>query len=556
MQERRGIAASGLRHVFLILLLFAVIGPNMAAGSSAGAISYLDKRYQQATAFYNGISFDQKRRLERDNWLAAANGFRQVYQIAPVGSYAPRCLYMLGLIYGRMYQDFHTAPDLDESISYYQDLSVIFPKHSLADDALLALAEITRKYQQDHQQAIKMLARIVAVYPKGDMAPRAGSILRNLKKGTLTATAVDPVSARLSRAVRYWSTDTYARVVIETSAPVKFRKTLLAGKEGQPRHLNVDLVNCLVNADFQGIKRVDNGLLRLIRTSRLDRKAVRVALEIDSVDKYKIFTLAAPNRVVIDVTGNARRLPAPLTANAVKVPRRSLSLVEQFGLGVRTIVIDPGHGGRDPGAIGGTGLLEKDVVLKVAKKVAAMMARETSYEVILTRDRDVFIPLEERTAIANTRGADLFVSLHANSAPNKKARGVETYFLSLATSRDEMRAAARENSSSNSQLSDLQSILEDLMQNTKIEESSHLAGVVQSQMVRGLGRNYQVRDLGVKKAPFIVLIGARMPAILMEIAFLSNREDEALLRNSSYLDSVARQIMAGIVAYANDLNET
>jgi len=539
---------------WFVFLLFLFTWPVLPAEAQVDPIAHLGKRYQQATAFYNGLSFDRKRRLERDNWQAAAGKYRKVYQAAPVGSYAPRCLYMLGRIYGRMYQDFHTAPDLAESISYYQDLSVIFPKHSLADDGLYALAEITRKYQQDQEQAIKMLARIVAVYPEGDMAPRAGTILRALKKGSSAVIEVDPVKVRLSRPVRYWSTDTYTRVVIETSAPVRFRKTLFPGKKGQPRRLNVDLDNCLVSRDFQGTRRVGNGLLRQVKTSSLDKKTVRVVMEVDSVDKFKIFTLAEPFRVVIDVTGRAGRLLAPLTAGKVKVPQQGLSLVEQFGLGVRTIVIDPGHGGKDPGAIGGTGLLEKDVVLKVAKRVAVIMARETDYEVILTRDRDVFIPLEERTAIANTREADLFVSLHANSAPNKKARGIETYFLSLATSRDEMRAAARENASSNSQLSDLQSILEDLMQNTKIEESANLAEMVQGQMVRGLDRNYPVRDLGVKKAPFIVLIGARMPAILMEIAFLSNLEDESLLRNNVYLDSVARQIVRGITAYANSIN--
>lgn len=213
------------------------------------------------------------------------------------------------------------------------------------------------------------------------------------------------------------------------------------------------------------------------------------------------------------------------------------------------VVIDPGHGGKDPGAIGFSGLKEKDVVLKVAKKVAARLAARGEYEIIMTRDRDKFIPLEERTAIANSRRADLFVSIHANSAPNRKAHGVETYFLSLASSKDEMRAAARENASSSGQLSDLQAILQDLMQNSKIEESSRLAGMVQEQLYKGL-QKYHVADLGVKKAPFVVLIGARMPAILAEIGFISNAQEEKNLRSDRYLDAVAEQIVTGIMRYS------
>jgi len=186
--------------------------------------------------------------------------------------------------------------------------------------------------------------------------------------------------------------------------------------------------------------------------------------------------------------------------------------------------------------------------------VAEILQGETSYKVILTRNSDVFLPLEERTAIANANEADLFISIHANSAPNRKAKGVETFFLSLATSREEMQAAARENATSASKLSDLQTILADLMNNSKIEESAKLANYIQEKVVAGLRPRYEVNDLGVKKAPFIVLIGAQMPAALTEIAFLSNRDDENRMKNERFLNFLSRQIAYGVKGYAGSLN--
>jgi N-acetylmuramoyl-L-alanine amidase len=225
----------------------------------------------------------------------------------------------------------------------------------------------------------------------------------------------------------------------------------------------------------------------------------------------------------------------------------SPSLAQQLGLGIRRIIIDPGHGGKDPGAIAANGLREKDVVLSVALKLAATLRRQLGCEVLLTRERDVFIPLEERTAIANTSNSDLFVSVHANAARSPETAGVETYFLDLTDDRDAMRLAAFENATSAAKMSDLRHILADLLQNSKKEESARLAGLVQKQMAGGLG----LRDHGVKKAPFYVLVGARMPAILAEIAFLSNPEEAKRLQSDAFREAVAVQLAAGVISYVN-----
>ncbi len=239
----------------------------------------------------------------------------------------------------------------------------------------------------------------------------------------------------------------------------------------------------------------------------------------------------------------APELNAPLTS-------ATLSLAQQLNLGVRRIVIDPGHGGKDPGA-SAFGMKEKDIVLRMAKKLAAQLKQELGCEVILTRNEDVFISLEERTAIANANSADLFISLHLNAHSSAKIFGFETYYLNLSTDPEAIRVAALENATSTHQLSDLQTILSDIMKNSKIDESSRLAKQVQDALTSGLDdrKFQQIKSLGVKQAPFYVLIGAEMPAILIEMAFISNKTDAQQVKKESYQDALAAEITKGLQKY-------
>ena len=228
-----------------------------------------------------------------------------------------------------------------------------------------------------------------------------------------------------------------------------------------------------------------------------------------------------------------------------------ISLAQQLGLGVGKIVIDPGHGGKDPGAMA-FGLKEKDIVLKVAKNLAHHLEKDMNAEVILTRETDLFLSLEERTAIANTNDADLFISLHINAHPSPQVKGFETYFLNLSTNEEAMRVAARENATTAHQMSDLQDILSDIMQNSKINESSRLARQVHNSIATGLATPpYTTKNMGVKQAPFYVLIGAGMPAILIELAFISNPEDARLLADDAFIDRMTAEISRGILEYTN-----
>ena len=231
------------------------------------------------------------------------------------------------------------------------------------------------------------------------------------------------------------------------------------------------------------------------------------------------------------------------------------SLIRALGLKIGRIVIDAGHGGHDTGTIGPNGLQEKDLVLDVALRLGKLLESKLGAEVIYTRDDDTFIPLETRTAIANEKQADLFVSVHANSSQDSSARGVETYYLNFTTNADALEVAARENAVSEKSIYELQDLVKKITLKDKIEESRELAGDVQASLYAGLSpKNPTLKNRGVKKAPFVVLIGANMPSILAEISFVSNPTDEKKLETPEYRQKIAESLNKGIYKYVSGLS--
>jgi N-acetylmuramoyl-L-alanine amidase len=248
--------------------------------------------------------------------------------------------------------------------------------------------------------------------------------------------------------------------------------------------------------------------------------------------------------------------PAPVAKPAARTAAGQQSLTRALGLKISRIVLDPGHGGKDQGTKGVSGLLEKDLVLDLARRVRTLLEERLGSEVVLTRDDDVFIPLEERTAIANRLRADLFVSLHANSSPFRLASGPETYYLDFTSSRESMDLAARENASSNKSVSDLQDIVKKIALKDKRDESRDFAARMQRALFKSqaAGAPGKKRNRGVKAAPFIVLVGAEMPSILVEIGFLSNKLEEGSLKREEYRQSVAEAIYSGLNSYIASLS--
>ncbi|MDD5759383.1 MAG: N-acetylmuramoyl-L-alanine amidase [Desulfobulbaceae bacterium] len=573
-----------------LLLTLALLASPPYSFSAQSKDKSVTKAYSLAQARCNTLEFSQTLAANRENWLLCAQGFQRAYQLDPYHPAAPNILFNQAALYRQMYNKFNNRDDLNEALSFYDDIVTLFPQQALADDALYQAATIHEKELKDPKSAALLLAKLIAVYPKGDMYEQGAADLTRVKsalfattsaptanqpapspgeKTTPSATASAPESRMLGRTevvnVRHWSTRNYTRVVIETSAPVTYEGHLLKKDAGNSKRLYVDLQKCAISRDLQQAVPIKDGLLQRMRSAQFDPETVRVVLDTLVIADYKIFSLDDPFRIIIDVKGNPASAspppplpptnhPPPVIAQESGSSTPPPTLAQQLGLGIKRVVLDPGHGGKDPGAIGLNGLREKDIVLNVAKKVARKISSQLGIEVVLTRKTDIFIPLEERTAIANTKNGDLFISIHANAAKSSDAQGIETYYLDLAANEADRGLAALENASSTRQISDLQNILRSLMQNSKKDESARLAGTVQAQLVSGLSRSYcDINNHGIKTAPFIVLIGAQMPSILTEIAFISNPLENQRLQDDKYLEDLADHITAGVAAYSSSL---
>jgi len=362
--------------------------------------------------------------------------------------------------------------------------------------------------------------------------------------------------ARVSQ-VRSWSSGDYTRVAIYLSHWVGWQKLELPAAPGSPRRLALDFRPA--ELDRALARPVDGKQVDRVRAAQNDAETVRVVLDLPGADRVRLFGLDDPPRLIVDVGSAepARKAPAvaavpPAHAADSLPPPPPPPSPERSGTGsIRRIVVDAGHGGQDPGAIGAGRVREKDVTLAIATRLARQL-REDGFEVVLTRDRDRTLALEERTALANTAGADLFVSVHANAHPRRNRVGIETYFLNVADDRYAARLAARENGvdlgSADEQAN---RILTDLDAKTSASSSHRLASLVQREVTGGVrARVGDVRDLGVKSALFYVLLGARMPAVLVETGFISNREEERRLASPRYQDEVAAGISRAVSAYA------
>ncbi|MCC7237319.1 MAG: N-acetylmuramoyl-L-alanine amidase [Bryobacterales bacterium] len=231
------------------------------------------------------------------------------------------------------------------------------------------------------------------------------------------------------------------------------------------------------------------------------------------------------------------------------------SLTRALGLKLRRVVIDAGHGGHDTGTISRNGLKEKDLVLDVALRLGALIEERLGSEVVYTRDTDLFVPLEDRTSFANRQKADLFLSIHANSSPSRNAAGMETFYLNFTTSKDDLDLAARENASSEKSIHDLSDLVRRITLQDKVEESREFASRVQTAGYELTAKTHgRLKNRGVKKAPFVVLIGARMPSVLVEIGFLTNSKEESMLKKTGHRDKIAEALFKGVSRYADGLS--
>lgn len=360
------------------------------------------------------------------------------------------------------------------------------------------------------------------------------------------------------REVRTWSYPDYTRVVVELTRPVSLPENPVV-RLGQnqsvkrPERLYLDMPGIWVGRDYKEGVPVGDGLLQSVRLGQNTLTTTRLVIDLDRYERHRMFSLSAPDRIVVDVYGprSAPAADADPTGSGEAETGRKPSRLPMGSRPVHTVVIDPGHGGKDPGAIGVGGVKEKDLNLKLAKLLAARL-KARSFKVIMTREDDRFIDLEERTVLAESARGDVFISIHANASKNRALRGIEIYYLDEDHKRHNLELAARESGVKPSEVDSLQRALSRLRVSEASEHSRLLAEVVHEDVTSGLDATYGgVPDLGVKKGPFYVLFMSSMPSILVEMGFVTNRKESRLLASDRYLDTLAAQIAAGLGHYRN-----
>jgi N-acetylmuramoyl-L-alanine amidase len=567
-----------INYILILVLagIFSAGGTEVSGKTSTGPEALLKKADKCRMSLYRSA----KKKKYRHNWLACISRYKKVTALYPKSDQAVWALYHSARIYTSLYSYARRSADLDEAVVLYKKVVDKYKDHRLADDAQYRIGEIYYKYRQDLPQAYVEFLKVDIRFPSGDMRPRARKMLDELavtlgkrdEKKTFEKSGPSKARSVAVKDIRHWSTPNYTRVVFDLENPVKYEHHLLKADPGskKPRRLYLDLDGAHVTPGTEKQIAIKDGLLKKARAAQYTKDSVRVVLDMESIGGYKVFHLHDPFRIVVDVRRNdkpkpraekkskpaLKKRPVRKGMRKAEAPDRTASLAKQLGLNVRRIVIDPGHGGKDPGCNLRGGIKEKNIVLSIARLLAKKIKEQIGCEVVLTRNKDTFITLEQRTAIANIKKADLFVSLHINAHKNRNIWGLETYFLNMATDERAVMVAARENATSEKNISDLQTILNDLMLNTKIHESSRLAHEVQKGMVFRIKKSYKkAKSLGVKQAPFYVLIGAQMPAILVETGFLTNPTEKKRLMTKKYQENVAEGICSGIRAYIKSIDQ-
>ncbi|MBI5411459.1 MAG: N-acetylmuramoyl-L-alanine amidase [Nitrospirae bacterium] len=357
----------------------------------------------------------------------------------------------------------------------------------------------------------------------------------------------------LVKDLRFKSRPDYTRVVFDLQKSTTFTQS----RQDNPDRVIIELQNSrLSETALNKIK--SEAFPDDITIQQPHPRSVIVSLNLDAISDYKLLPLSSPDRLVLDVYSRAVEEAPKADAQPAPAPSSSstqtIRSAQRPARDIKLIVVDPGHGGKDPGATGHSGTAEKDVTLQVGLKLRDLIAKRLGKQALMTRDRDVFIELGDRAKFANSKDADLFVSIHVNSHPQRTTKGVEVYHFGQASDRRALEVAARENDVPIKDLAaGVQFILADVLTDKKIQDSLELAWSTKQAMVTHLDRHYDVVDHGVKTAPFYVLRYTAMPSILAEIAFISNQTEERLMQTETFLTRMAEAIFDGVNAYVNPL---
>jgi len=545
----------------LVLAIGVLALPALAAPDPA------EQAYQAARKGYYALKQDPKRRKFRDGWLAVAHRFEAVAKRYPSSARAPDSLFTAAQLLSDLSRISLLSEDATAAMEDYRALFETYPRNRLADDAALALARA--HLDREQAEAARRVLERARKLPRGDQTARLRALAASLppepKEPAHRSAAGKGGEARAQ------GTRPGATAEVRSGGAPEARTGAPAPRDAAPAEARSAAPPPPRDGAAHPVETpgwLKEATARRPTAPATDSETPEAAAAVDEEEsptapppgrpepavapRPAIASTPEPSRAAGSPDAGAILAQAP--AGTVRERLRALgkrtpgevTLAEQLGLKVRRVVVDPGHGGHDNGTVGAAGTREKDVALAIAKKLRTVLT-EQGLEVVLTRETDRFVALEERARQANLARGDLFISVHCNSLPQRSIRGIETYSLNLGSSRYAIRLAARENASSEKGMSDLRFLLADLATRANTEESVRLASRVQEGLVSRLTpRDGKIRDLGTKEALFYVLLGTRMPAILVETGFLSNAEEEKRLGSAEYQELVARAIAAGV----------
>lgn len=553
-------------------------------------------RYRDAKAKMEALRADKVRSCWRQPWEELTTEFLRIYQSRKDWAISPGALFRAATSQEALSDCSHLSDEYRQARDLYLKLAQEFPKSALADDALLRAATIDADHLNQQGEALELLDAIAALYSGGDKTTEAQA-LRTRLTGAPAATpaatagaaasndkpvAAQPTAKPVVQALSWNSlSKNSVEIVLELSAPARYTAKLNGSdSNGKNRigqaSLQVALENATVEKDVRKGVNIRGSLFKGMSVS--NGKSGEAVLNFNFQDARRFDTRVESNpcRIILRVASGTTQLPPvsnskggfadnqtegqdqqSVASNSTTPaeppsPRLVRDMARQLGLTVRTVFIDAGHGGRDPGT-NHNNVLERAVSLDVALTLGRLL-EANGLDVVYSRTADKSVSLRDRTAMANAAGADLFVSIHVNANDDASVQGFETYYLDIASNPEAARLATLENADGEHRLGDMQKMLADVMLNARVDESRHLAQDIQRlAQFRFKRRQFETKDNGIKSAPFLVLLGAQMPAVLVEIGYCTNREEAARLLTPKYRMTLAEGLAEGILAYKDRL---
>jgi len=556
----------------LLVLVFCLGSWLSGAEAEKASSAPATELYEEARQVYYSLTESKTKRSSRSQWINVIDKFRLVIDKFPQSHEGYKATFTIARLYHALMKELGNPKDLDKAFGYYWKLLSEYPVNRLSDDALLHLGDtyIDKKNYIAAQQAFR---NVVLKFPDGDQVEEANKRLKEIEPRAREQLAANKEAEApvLLEKLEYSTRPNSVRITVETRDPVSFNQKRLS----DPDRIYFNFENTELAKGLTKNFQLESDLLKQVRLSQFDPRTSRLVLDLQPENHVEVVARQEKSRIIIDVHSNLPKKNLSRQNEAHEVPHKTpnkevkkLQIAQKPHITAKPfrktasskkeipiIVIDPGHGGKDDGAKGQKGLLEKHVNLAVSQRLKKVLEKRYKFNVIMTREDDTFISLKGRGEIANQKGADLFVSVHANAAPRKSAKGIETYYLGSASSERALSTAARENGKLVQSVSDnqVQKILASLISTTKMNDSARLAGRVQSQLHKQLSKKYSgVNNLGVKEGPFFVLHDTNMASILVEVGFVTNKQEAARLKKPAYLDRLAEAMAQASYDYMKE----